>query len=213
LRDVVIRELRRESGGAALGARDLYEIDGPLDLACISDLPLSKDPRLWFPAFRGSDPLPADRTIWQAIDESDRLFHHPFDDYDATVVRFFREAASDPAVTAIKLTIYRADEDSPIMEALVHAAEGGKDVIVFVELKARFDEERNVSWARRHEAAGGRVVHGLVGVKTHAKVALVVRKSIGEGDRTDAAGRTGGPGRGNGGHKRYVHAGTGNYNA
>jgi polyphosphate kinase len=194
LRDVVIRELRRESGGAALGTRDLYEIDGPLDMGCINDLPLSKDARLWFAGFQGIDPLPSGKTIFQSIDEGDRLFHHPFDDYDATVVRFFREAAADPAVTAIKLTIYRADEDSPIMDSLVKAAESKKDVIVFVELKARFDEERNVGWARRMEAAGGRVVHGLVGVKTHAKVALVVRKS-------------------NGGHKRYVHAGTGNYNA
>jgi polyphosphate kinase len=194
LRDVVLRELRREQGGAALSPRDMYEIDGPLDLTCIGDLPLSHEPRLWFPAFRGANPLPDDSSIWQAIDEGDRLCHHPFDDYDATVVRFFREAASDPAVAAIKLTIYRADEDSPIMEALVHAAERQKDVIVFVELKARFDEERNVSWARRLEAAGGRVVHGIVGVKTHAKVALVVRKV-------------------NGGHRRYVHAGTGNYNA
>ena len=194
LRDVVVRELRREQGGAALETRDLYEVDGPLDLSCLADLPLSTDPRLWFPPFRGADPLPAGQTIWTAIDEADRLCHHPFDDYEATVVRFFREAASDPAVMAIKLTIYRADEDSPIMAALVEAAERGKDVIVFVELKARFDEERNVGWARRMEAAGGRVVYGLVGIKTHAKVALVVRRS-------------------NGGHRRYVHAGTGNYNA
>lgn len=195
LRDVVLRELRREQGGAALTARDLYEVDGPLDLTCLDELPLSKDPRLWFPSFAGVSPLPPSTSIWQAIEDGDRLCHHPFDDYDATVVRFFREAASDPAVTAIKLTIYRADEESPIMEALVRAAEGKKDVIVFVELKARFDEERNVGWARRMEAAGGRVVHGLVGVKTHAKVALVVRKTA------------------NGGHRRYVHAGTGNYNA
>jgi polyphosphate kinase len=194
LRDVVLRELRRESGGAQLGARDMYEIDGPLDLSCVNALPLSPDTRLWFPGYKGADPLPTGRTIFQAIDDSDRLCHHPFDDYEATVVRFFREAASDPAVSAIKLTIYRADEDSPIMEALVRAAESQKDVIVFVELKARFDEERNVGWARRMEKAGGRVVHGIVGVKTHAKVALVVRKS-------------------NGGHRRYVHAGTGNYNA
>jgi polyphosphate kinase len=194
LRDVVLRELRRESGGAALGSRDLYEIDGPLDLGCVNDLPLAKDARLWFPEHKGGDPLRGADSIWKAIDAGDVLVHHPFDAFDATVVRFFREAASDPAVTAIKLTIYRADEDSPIMQALARAAEAGKDVIVFVELKARFDEERNVEWARRMEAAGGRVVHGLVGVKTHAKVAMVVRKS-------------------NGGHKRYVHVGTGNYNA
>jgi polyphosphate kinase len=194
LRDVVMRELRRESGGAQLTTRDLYDMDGPLDLSCLNGLPLSNDPRLWFPGFQGADPLPSGRTIFQAIDECERLCHHPFDDYGATVVRFFQEAAVDPAVTAIKLTIYRADEDSPIMAALVEAAEAGKDVIVFVELKARFDEERNVGWARRMEKAGGRVVYGIVGVKTHAKVALVVRKA-------------------NGGHRRYVHAGTGNYNA
>jgi polyphosphate kinase len=194
LRDVVLREMRRESGGAALSTRDLYEIDGELDLTCLNNLPLAKHSRLWYPTFKGNDPLPHDRSIFELIDEGDRLVHHPFDDYEATVVRFFREAASDPAVMAIKLTIYRADETSPIMAALVEAAEAGKDVIVFVELKARFDEERNVGWARRMEAAGGRVVHGIVGVKTHAKVALVVRKS-------------------NGGHHRYVHTGTGNYNA
>ncbi|MEO5568153.1 MAG: polyphosphate kinase 1, partial [Gemmatimonadaceae bacterium] len=194
LRDVVIRELRREQGGASLEPRDLYEVDGPLDLTCVMDLPLSDDPGLWFPPFMGGDPLPASETIFETIDAGDRLFHHPFDSYDATVVRFFREAADDPAVSAIKLTVYRADENSPIMGALVDAAEAGKDVIVFVELKARFDEERNVGWARRMEAAGGRVVHGLVGVKTHAKVALVVRKTAS-------------------GHHRYVHAGTGNYNA
>ncbi len=194
LRDVVMRELRRESGGAQLSARDLYDMDGPLDLGCLDGLPLAPEDALWFPSFEGADPFPAGKTVFEAIDAGDRLCHHPFDDFGATVVRFFREAASDPAVTAIKLTVYRADEDSPIMAALVEAAEAGKDVIVFVELKARFDEERNVGWARRMEKAGGRVVHGIVGVKTHAKVALVVRKSAG-------------------GHRRYVHAGTGNYNA
>jgi polyphosphate kinase len=194
LRDVVLRQLRREQGGTALSARDVYECDGPLDLSTVGDLPLSKDPRLWFSPFKGAAPFSTDVSIWQIIDEGDQLVHHPFHGFKPTVSRFFREAASDPNVTAIKLTVYRADEDSPIMEALVRAAEAGKDVIVFVELKARFDEERNVGWARRMEAAGGRVVHGLVGVKTHAKVALVVRKV-------------------NGVRRRYVHAGTGNYNA
>jgi polyphosphate kinase len=139
------------------------------------------------------DALQPGRTIWQEIDERDRLFHHPFDDYDATVVRFFRDAADDPGVTAIKMTVYRAGDKSPIVAALVDAASRGKDVVVFVELKARFDEERNVGWAKRLESAGGRVVHGLVGVKNHAKVALVVRR---DGTRL----------------KRYVHIGTGNYN-
>jgi polyphosphate kinase len=194
LRDVVMRELRRESGGSMLEPRDLFEIDGPLDLRCLGDLELNRDARLWFPKVTRAEPLASYESIWDAIDERDRLLHHPYDDYKASVVRFFKEAARDPQVTAIKLTIYRADEGSPIMGALVEAAEAGKDVIVFVELKARFDEERNVGWARRMEAAGGRVVHGLVGVKTHAKVALVVRKH-------------------GHGHKRYVHAGTGNYNS
>jgi polyphosphate kinase len=122
------------------------------------------------------------------------MFHHPFDDYDASVVRFFREAADDPSVTAIKMTVYRAGEKSPIVAALVDAASRGKDVVAFVELRARFDEERNVGWAKRLEDAGGRVVHGLVGIKNHAKCALVVRR---EGTRL----------------KRYAHLGTGNYNA
>ncbi|MEX2179026.1 MAG: polyphosphate kinase 1 [Gemmatimonadaceae bacterium] len=193
LRDVVVRELRREHGGSALDTEDLYEVDGPLDLGALAELPLLSDPALAFAPFHGGDPLPPDRDIWSAIAERDRLLHHPFDAYDATVVRFFREAADDPDVTTIKMTIYRAGARSPIIAALVDAAARGKDVVVFMELKARFDEERNVDWARRLEQAGGRVVHGLVGVKNHAKVALVVRR---EGTRL----------------RRYIHAGTGNYN-
>jgi polyphosphate kinase len=193
LRDVVLRELRREHGGAALDDDDLYEVDGPLDLGSLTQLPVLRDPSLCYPTFKGVDALQPGRTIWQEIDERDRLFHHPFDDYDATVVRFFRDAADDPGVTAIKMTVYRAGDKSPIVAALVDAASRGKDVVVFVELKARFDEERNVGWAKRLESAGGRVVHGLVGVKNHAKVALVVRR---DGTRL----------------KRYVHIGTGNYN-
>jgi polyphosphate kinase len=194
LRDVVLRELRREHGGAALEDDDLYEIDGPLDLGALQELPLLSEASLCYPRFRGIESLPPERSIWDIITERDRLCHHPFDDYDASVVRFFREAADDPDVTAIKMTVYRAGERSPIVGALVDAATRGKDVVVFVELKARFDEERNVGWAKQLEKAGGRVVTGLVGVKNHAKVALVVRR---EGQRL----------------RRYVHAGTGNYNA
>lgn len=194
LRDVVVRELRREHGGSVLDAEDLYEVDGPLDLGALAQLPLLSNPALAYPPFRGADSLPHDRSIWSLIDERDRLFHHPFDDFDATVVRFFREAAADPEVTAIKMTVYRVGARSPIVAALVEAAEAGKDVVAFVELKARFDEERNVEWAKRLEDAGGRVVHGLVGIKNHAKVALVVRR---EGSRL----------------RRFVHVGTGNYNA
>ena len=194
LRDVVMREFRREEGGVGLDIEDIYEVDGPLDLRCLRELPLTDTEALSFSSFRGADPLPRDRTIWSAIDEGDRICHHPFDDFEATVGRFFIEAAADPAVTAIKMTVYRCDERSAVVGALITAAAAGKDVVVFVELKARFDEERNVSWAKRLEAAGGRVVHGLVGFKTHAKAALVVRR---EGSRL----------------RRYVHAGTGNYNA
>jgi polyphosphate kinase len=194
LRDVVMRELRREDGGVGLDIEDIYEVDGPLDLRCLRELPLTDSDALSYASFQPVDPLPHDRSIWSAIDEGDRLCHHPFDDFDASVGRFFTEAAEDPGVTAIKMTVYRCDERSPVVAALIDAAAAGKDVVVFVELKARFDEERNVGWAKRLEAAGGRVVHGLVGFKTHAKVALVVRRD--------------------GSHlRRYVHAGTGNYNA
>lgn len=194
LRDIVLRELRREHGGAALDVEDVYEVDGPLDLSALADLPISSSPALEYPAFRGTDPIARDRSIWSVLEERDRLFHHPFDDYDATVLRFFREAAADPHVTAIKMTVYRAGERSPIIAALADAAVAGKDVVVFVELKARFDEERNIAWAKRLEEAGGRVVHGLVGVKNHAKVALVVRRDAGK-------------------LRRFAHIGTGNYNA
>jgi polyphosphate kinase len=194
LRDVVMRELRREHGGSVLDTEDVYEVDGPLDLGSLAQLPLTSGGAPEYPPFKGADSLPHDQSIWSLIEERDRLFHHPFDDYDATVVRFFREAAADPDVTAIKMTVDRTGEKSPSVAALVAAAERGKDVVACVELKARFDAERKVGWAKRLEDAGGRVVHGLVGIKNHAKVALVVRR---EGTRL----------------RRFMHAGTGNYNA
>jgi polyphosphate kinase len=194
LRDVVLRELRREHGASVLDSDDLYEIDGPLDLGGLSELPVTPTTALCFPPFKGANPLAEYDTVWEAVDRRDRLFHHPFDDYESTVVRFFREAAADSQVTAIKMTVYRAGNQSPIVAALVDAAERGKDVVAFVELKARFDEERNVGWAKSLQEAGGRVVHGLVGIKNHAKVALVVRR---DGTRL----------------RRFVHIGTGNFNA
>jgi len=177
-----------------LDTEDVYEVDGPLDLSSLAQLPVLDGGAPEYPPFKGADTLPRDRSIWSVLEERDRLLHHPFDDYDATVVRFFREAAADPDVTAIKMTVYRCGEKSPIVAALVEAARRGKDVVAFVELKARFDEERNVGWAKRLEEAGGRVIHGLVGIKNHAKLALVVRR---EGSKL----------------RRFLHVGTGNYNA
>ena len=194
LRDVVLRELRREHGASVLDSDDLYEVDGPLDLGALAELPIAPSASLCFAPFKGANPLAEHESVWEAVDRRDRLFHHPFDDYESTVVRFFREAASDAQVTAIKMTVYRAGNQSPIVAALVEAAQRGKDVVAFVELKARFDEERNVGWAKSLQEAGGRVVHGLVGFKNHAKVALVVRR---DGTRL----------------RRFVHIGTGNFNA
>src|SRR3989454_513060 len=146
------------------------------------------------PPHRGGAPIEAGRSIFAILAERDILVHHPYDAFEATVQRLVTEAADDPDVVAIKLTLYRAGGRSEIVEALLRAAGRGKEVFVFVELKARFDEERNIEWAKKLEEAGIRVVYGLVELKTHAKTALIVRR---EPD----------------GIRRYVHIGTGNYNA
>ena len=130
--------------------------------------------------------------IFAVLRRDDVLLHHPFDSFQP-VVEFLRRAAVDPDVLAIKITLYRVGRNSPIVESLLSAIENGKQVAVLVELKARFDEESNIEWARALEAAGVHVVYGLVGLKVHSKVALVVRR---EGDTI----------------RRYVHLGTGNYN-
>jgi polyphosphate kinase len=172
----------------------VYEADGPLDLGGLGELAGGAvHPDLDYPPFTPRDPFAGARGVFDVLDRGDVLVHHPDDSFSASVERFIAEAADDPDVAAIKLTLYRPGGPSRIAEALRRAAAGGKDVSVFVELKARFDEELNIGWAQSLEAAGIHVITGLATLKIHAKVALVVRR---------AAGRT----------RRYAHVGSGNYN-
>jgi polyphosphate kinase len=196
MRELLIRELQLEPGARpdSLQASDVFEAPGMMDLEALHALANLPLPDLAFPPFSPRLPLAPDTPLWDTIRERDLLFHHPYDDFAATVVRFFNEAADDGDVAAIKVALYRAGERSPIIDALARAAKSGKHVTVFVELKARFDEARNVRWTRQLEAAGAHVVHGLPGYKNHSKIAMVVRR---EAD----------------GPRRYAHIGTGNYNA
>ena len=173
----------------------IYEINGPLDVTCFFKfIKLLNEPKWEFEPFVPQKPLelPKMDNLFDRIREHDILFHHPYESFEA-VIKFVSDAANDPNVLAIKQTLYRVSGNSPIVGALARAAENGKQVTVLVELKARFDEENNIIWARRLEKAGCHVIYGLVGLKTHAKIILIVRK---EPD----------------GIKRYVHLGTGNYN-
>ena len=196
MRDLLLRELQFEEAGGRtmLGPGDVYEVEGLLDPAALREIADLPTPELQYPPFRGRAPLPSGGSIFSVIAEGDVLVHHPYDAFEATVERFISEAADDPDTLAIKLTLYRAGGRSGIVDALVRAAQAGKEVFVFVEVKARFDEERNIDWAKKLEDARIRVVYGLVRLKMHAKAALVVRR---EGDVV----------------RRYVHVGTGNYNA
>ena len=197
VRERLLWELRFERGAEAasgLGEADLLEVDGMLDLRGLRELVALPLPEGHYPPFAGADPWRAEPDVWTMLRRQDALVHHPFESFVSTTARFFTEAAADPSVAAIRLTLYRVGERSPIADALLHALEQGKDVALFVELKARFDETRNVSWVRRLEEAGATVVYGVVGLKNHAKVGLVLRR---EAD----------------GIRRYVHVGTGNYNA
>ena len=168
-------------------------VDGLLDLRCLQSLPLPGDPSLEYPPMPMRSVVPAGVSMLEAIDAGDLLVHHPFESFDETVVRFFQDAATDPDVTSIATTLYRAGNPSPVVEALLAAARAGKAVFALVELQARFDEEHNVQWARALERAGGRVVYGLAGLKVHAKLALVERRR-----GANAV--------------LYAHVGTGNYN-
>jgi polyphosphate kinase len=192
LRALLLEDLRREQAAGDVPLDDVEEVDGLIDLAGLTqlELPAGVVPR--YPRFAAVDPF-AGSPIFDAISRGDVLLHHPFESFAASVGRFVREAADDPAVLAIKITLYRVGDPSPIADALLDAARAGKAVTAFVELKARFDEAVNVNWARALEAAGGHVVRGLVGYKNHAKVALVVRRN---GESLE----------------RFVHIGTGNYN-
>src|SRR5438128_8329432 len=185
-------ELLRRS--LQLENQDVYSIDGPLnipDVIALYKLGLAdaKDK-----AFEPLTPsvFREGESIFDAIRHQEVLLHHPYEPF-MPVVEFFRAAAKDPNVLAIKATLYRVGSDSPIVKALIEAAERGKQVAVLVELKARFDEENNILWARRLEEAGAHVIYGIVGLKTHAKLTLVVREE-------------------RNGLRRYVHLGTGNYN-
>jgi polyphosphate kinase len=173
---------------------DVYRYEGPLGLKSLMELTKIDRPDLKYPAFVPGLPKVLQETedLFSAIQTQDILLQHPYDSF-LPVVDFIRQAASDPQVLAIKQTLYRVGENSPLIEALMEAREKGKQVTVLVELKARFDEENNIEWARALEGAGVHVVYGLLGLKTHGKVALVVRRE-------------------RGGLRRYVHLSTGNYN-
>lgn len=179
----------------------LYRVNGPVNLVRLNQLIDQADEHgaarvpLRFPLFEPAWPhgrLPRQASMFERLAESDVLLHHPFESFEP-VVQFLREAVHDPDVLAIKQTIYRTGSESPLMDLLIEAAQRGKEVMVVVELKARFDEEANINWAERLEAVGVQVVYGIVGLKTHAKLLLVTRR---EGQRLS----------------RYAHLSTGNYN-
>ncbi len=197
LRQLLLAEFNeeQESPALALTDEDVYQVLGPLDTADLMSLAGIELPALRDPPFHPAVPprLASGRNIFEVIREGDICVHHPFDSFGKSVECFIETAAADPDVVAIKLTLYRTGGDSSIARQLALAAERGKQVAVLIELQARFDEENNIRWAQRLEDVGVHVSYGVVGLKTHSKVMLVVRR---EGDAM----------------RRYVHVGTGNYN-
>lgn len=190
--DLLVRELK-------VSDAEVYPLPGPLDLTGLFGIASLDRPELKFPKFIAGthrDLAEVESAsapdIFAALRERDVLLHHPYDSFSTSVQAFLEQAAGDPDVLAIKQTLYRTSGDSPIVDALIDAAESGKQVLVLVEIKARFDEQANIKWARKLEEAGCHVVYGLVGLKTHCKLSLVVRQ---EGDTL----------------RRYSHVGTGNY--
>ena len=193
VRKLLVREM-------GLDRDDVLELEGLLDLSGLFELTGLDLPEHQYLPWEPVVPIrlrhrefEEEDDIFAAIREADILVHHPYESFAASTQRFIQEAAEDPQVIAIKMTLYRTSQDSPIVQALIRAAERGKQVAVLVELKARFDEENNIEWAQRLERAGAHVAYGLVGLKTHAKTALVVREERDE-------------------LRTYCHLGTGNYN-
>ena len=184
----------------AIDKENIISVATPLDLTDLNRIADLDLPHLKFPVFRSRTAqalaevdVEEPETFFSAIKRGEILLHHPYESFTSSVVQFLQSAAEDPRVLAIKQTLYRTSGDSPIIEALIEAAEAGKQVLAVIEIRARFDEQANVRWARKLEAAGVHVVYGLMGLKTHAKLSLVVR------DEAD-------------GLRSYCHIGTGNYN-
>ncbi|GAB3438669.1 RNA degradosome polyphosphate kinase [Streptomonospora sediminis] len=188
----VLAILRRELGA---DDREVYPVPGPLSLAGLDQIADLPRPELRFSPMVPAEPQALTQDdFFNAVRRRELLVHHPYESFTTTTERFLALAAADPKVVAVKQTLYRTSGDSPIVEALIDAARSGKEVVVLVEIKARFDEQNNILWARKLEEAGCHVVYGVVGLKTHCKLALVVRQDD------------------DGVLRRYCHVGTGNYN-
>jgi polyphosphate kinase len=192
VRALLVRELGVEED-------EVFALPAPLDLRGLGAISAIDRPDLHYPTqvahtsrFLNESETSKAANVFAAMRRRDILLHHPYDSFSTSVQAFLEQAASDPKVQAIKQTLYRTSGDSPIVDALIDAAEAGKQVLALVEIKARFDEQANISWARKLEQAGVHVVYGIVGLKTHSKLSLVIRR---EGDRL----------------RRYCHIGTGNY--